>query len=205
LPEFISLFRLSLPALLLSAMPAVACPVDKAVDIEWNGSQFLGVVLDGPDAQGNCLVSYDDWDETWNEWVAPSRLANIPTPVAPAAATCTIGASRQIEWNGSMWAGTILDGPNAAGECYVTYDGWDATWDEWVGQDRLPAAEVAAPVLANCPVGETREIHWGSQWWAGSILEGPNTQGQCFVTYEGWDATWNEWVPTDRIRIAGSN
>lgn len=191
--------RYSLAALLLSAMPALSCPISKAVEIEWNGSQFPGVVLDGPDAQGHCLVSYDDWDETWNEWVNVNRLANAEAaPVV--AASCAVGAPRQIEWNGSLWDGTILEGPNGAGECFVTYDGWDASWNEWVTPERIAAVEVAAPAGASCPVGATLEIQWNNGWWDGSVLEGPNGAGECYVTYEGWDATWNEWVAPDRLR-----
>ncbi|MEX3014404.1 hypothetical protein [Gymnodinialimonas hymeniacidonis] len=193
-----SLF-LAIAVLGVTAFPAFACPTGKAVEIEWNGSQFAGQVLDGPDAQGHCLVSYDGWDESWNEWVAVSRITNLDVaPSTPAA--CPAGASRQIEWNGSLWDGTILEGPNATGECYVTYEGWDDSWNEWVGPDRIQAA--TAPAGASCPVGQTLEIEWNDTWWDGSVLEGPDAQGHCLVTYDGWDATWNEWVSTDRLRGA---
>ncbi|OAN72858.1 hypothetical protein A8B78_19315 [Jannaschia sp. EhC01] len=197
MPTIKALFRLSLPALLLSALPAFACPINMAVDIEWNGGQFEGVILDGPDPQGNCLVSYDGWDASWNEWVDIGRLAPLASAVPVVAPTCPVGASREIEWNGSLWDGTILEGPNAAGECYVTYEGWDASWNEWVAQERIAPVEVVA---TECPVGIPLEIQWNNSWWSGVVLEGPNAQGQCFVTYEGWDASWNEWVTVDRLR-----
>ncbi|WP_461428030.1 MBT domain-containing protein [Gymnodinialimonas sp.] len=196
--------RLGLTACVLSlflAIPALACPIAKAVEIEWNGSDFPGVVLEGPDAQGHCLVSYDGWDETWNEWVAPSRIANI-VAATPVPSACPTGASRQIEWNGSLWAGTILEGPNAEGACFVTYDGWDASWNEWVAPDRIAPVEVAAPASASCPVGAVLEIQWNDSWWDGAVLEGPNAAGECLVTYEGWDASWNEWVAPARLRGA---
>lgn len=201
----------ALAALCLSTLPALACPTGKPVEIEWNGGQFPGMVLDGPDAQGNCLVSYDGYDETWNEWVSVERLANLdvagtaPPPPPPPPSACPIGASRQIEWNGSQWDGTILDGPNAAGECFVTYDGWDESWNEWVVQGRIAPDPNAAPAPvagAGCPVGQSLEIEWNGSLWDGAVLDGPNAQGQCFVTYDGWDASWNEWVTTDRLRDA---
>lgn len=196
-----SIFRMSLVAFSLSAVPALACPIAKAVEIEWNGGQFAGVVLEGPDTEGHCLVSYDGWDASWNEWVSPDRISNIEV-ATPVAAACPVGASREIEWNGSLWDGTILEGPNAAGECYVTYDGWDASWNEWVGQDRIASVEVAIPAGATCPVGQSLEIQWNNSWWDGSVLEGPNGEGHCYVTYDGWDASWNEWVAPDRLRDA---
>ncbi len=201
MPALTKRLSLSLAALCLSALPALACPTGKAVEIEWNGSQFAGQVLDGPDANGNCLVSYDGWDETWNEWVVVSRITNLDV-APPVAAACPVGASRQIEWNGSLWDGTILDGPNAEGACFVTYEGWDESWNEWASQDRIQPVEVAAPAGASCPIGASLEIQWNGDWWDGSVLEGPDAQGHCFVTYEGWDASWNEWVAPDRLRGA---
>lgn len=134
-----NLLRLSIPALLLSAMPALACTIGKVVEIEWNGAMYSGVVLDGPNAQGACFVSYDGWDEANNEWVVTDRLVAVApvVPTSDAAAVCLVGVPQRIEWNGSIWDGTILEGPNAQGECFVTYSGWDASWNEWVVQGRL--------------------------------------------------------------------
>ena len=199
MPNLANSLSLALAAMCFSAFPAFACPVGKPVEIEWNGSQFSGSVLDGPDAQGNCLVSYDGYDESWNEWAAIGRIPNLDA--APAiGVSCPVGASRQIEWNGSQWDGTILEGPNAIGECYVGYDGWDASWNEWVAQSRISGA--VPPAGVTCPIGAALEIEWNGTWWDGSVLEGPDGQGHCLVTYEGWDASWNEWVAQDRLRNA---
>lgn len=200
MPDLKALFRLSLPALLLSAMPAFACPIDMAVDIEWNGSQFDGVILDGPNPQGNCLVSYDGWEASWNEWVEIGRLAPLVVATTVIAPICPVGASREIEWNGSLWTGTILEGPNAAGACFVTYDGWDASWNEWVVQERIAPVTAAVATATDCIVGVPLEIEWNDRWWDGVVLEGPNAQGRCLVTYDGWEASWNEWVTVDRLR-----
>ena len=180
-------------ALVIAAAPAQACPTGKPVEIEWNGGQYAGMVLDGPDGQGNCLVSYDGYDASWNEWVGRDRMSLPAPPVS-----CPVGAALEIEWNGAYWAGSVLQGPNAEGQCYVSYDGYDASWDEWVAPSRL---RMAAAVVG-CPVGTPLEIEWNGSWWDGSVLEGPNAQGQCLVTYEGWDASWNEWVTADRLRGA---
>ena len=178
---------------------AAACPTGKPVTIEWNDGQYPGLVLEGPDAQGNCLVSYDNYDASWDEWVAPARLSVAAgAPPAPPAALCPTGTALEIEWNGEYWAGVILDGPNAAGQCYVTYDGWDASWNEWVTPDRLRPVAIAG--VPGCPIGVPLEIEWNGSWWDGSVLQGPNLQGHCLVTYEGWDASWNEWVAPERLR-----
>ena len=62
------------------------------------------------------------------------------TIAAGAAVACPTGKPVEIEWNGAQYAGLVLEGPNAAGQCYITYEGWDASWNEWVAPDRLRAA-----------------------------------------------------------------
>lgn len=126
---------LPLIALLLTATPALACPTGKPIDIEWNGSMWPGVVLEGPNAAGHCLVSYDNYDDSWNEWVSQDRLGAVRTQIVG----CPVGAALEIEWNGSFWGGSVLAGPNAEGQCLVTYDNYDSSWDEWVASGRLRA------------------------------------------------------------------
>ena len=120
-------------ALAFVAAPAWACPVGKPLEIEWNGAMYPGVVLQGPNAQGQCLVTYDGYDASWDEWVGPDRLGAVATQIVG----CPVGARLEIEWNGSYWDGAVLAGPNADGHCLVTYDGYDASWDEWAAPTRL--------------------------------------------------------------------
>jgi hypothetical protein len=45
------------------------------------------------------------------------------------------------------------------------------------------------------------EVEWGGNWWPAEVLK--RDGGSTFIHYTGWDDSWNEWVPRDRIRPAG--
>ena len=57
--------------------------------------------------------------------------------MAPRQDPCPVGGSIQVFWNDTWYASTIKAGPNAEGQCQIGYDGWDDSWDEWVGADRM--------------------------------------------------------------------
>ncbi|QWR76568.1 Tudor-knot domain-containing protein [Candidatus Magnetomonas plexicatena] len=60
----------------------------------------------------------------------------------------TKGEKVEVLWKGTWYAATVL---KAKGELtYIHYDGYNNSWDEWVGIDRIRtygAAPVAAPPL----------------------------------------------------------
>lgn len=69
---------------------------------------------------------------------------------AQAADRFSVGDSVSIQWSASWWPGRVLA---VDGERYrIRYDGYDASWDEWVTAERLrrperrPAAPAASPV-----------------------------------------------------------
>ncbi len=113
------------------------------------------------------------------------------------AAACTLGPA-QIFWQSSWYAGQVTKGPDSEGRCYVTYDGYDSSWDEWVTSDRLRQASAGASKAA-CPGGGI-EILWRGEWYAGRVLKGPDNQGRCFITYDGYGSEWDEWVEAARMR-----
>lgn len=43
----------------------------------------------------------------------------------------------QVDYNGTWHDATILKINSADGLYYITYDGWDSGWDEWVGISRV--------------------------------------------------------------------
>jgi hypothetical protein len=57
---------------------------------------------------------------------------------------------------------------------------------------------VPAPV----PAGATGaiEVQWGNSWYAAEILQ--VSTGSSLIHYTGWSSSWDEWVPTERIRPA---
>lgn len=115
---------------------------------------------------------------------------------AMAQVTCEAGASLEVEWGGSWYAATVVAGPNEAAQCQIHYDGYDSSWDEWVGADRMRARAE----LSTCPVGGQADVLWGGSWYASTIIAGPNESGQCQIHYNGWSDSFDEWVGADRMR-----
>ncbi|MEZ5670276.1 MAG: hypothetical protein R3F55_23180 [Alphaproteobacteria bacterium] len=182
----------------VEAPPGGACVAGAAVDVEWQGSWYPGHVLEGPRPDGTCYISYDGYDSSWDEWVDPSRLQALDNRTGSA---CLRGVAVSIEWNGGWYAGRVLDGPRPDGSCYVTYDGYDSSWDEWVSPDRLQAVGNVAAGL--CVPGSAVGIEWNGSWYPGRVLEGPGPDGSCYVGYDGYDSSWDEWVTPDRLRAGG--
>jgi hypothetical protein len=59
---------------------------------------------------------------------------------APAGVTCEVGAQIQVFW-GSSWYDATVKQTREDGQCYIGYDGWADSWDEWVGADRMRARQ----------------------------------------------------------------
>jgi hypothetical protein len=98
---------------------------------------------------------------------------------------------------------------------FITYDGYSESWDEWVTAKRLrpqsevkpaplpaetakPAGAAAGDPLATYSVGQNVDVHWGSRWWPGRILKKDGSRYR--ITYDGWAASWDEWVGAERLR-----
>lgn len=81
-------------------------------------------------------VSSGAWGEYELSFYFPDKSDGIcKAPKVVAASTYAVGDKVSIEWNGSWWPGAIIA---VAGTRYrVHYDGYDASWDEWVTPARL--------------------------------------------------------------------
>ena len=47
-------------------------------------------------------------------------------------------------------------------------------------------------------VGQRVKVEWQNGWWDASILK--MEQDSYFITYEGFDSSWDEWVGSSRIK-----
>lgn len=71
-------------SLFLLPLVAHAQKAGDAVQIEHNGTWYDGKVLQVKD--GQFFITYNEWDESWNEWVGADRLkAGAPAPTAAPA------------------------------------------------------------------------------------------------------------------------
>jgi hypothetical protein len=75
----------------------------------------------------------------------------------------------------------------------------------------LPALPQLPPVVPQLPQGllpapvpaaarGAVEVYWGNKWWPAEVVQ--VNGGLTRIHYTGWDSSWDEWVPANRIRPA---
>lgn len=118
--------------------------------------------------------------------------AGVLMSILPAHA-CTPGERGEVLWGGSWYPATVLQASN--GQCYITYEGYSSSWDEWVTPDRFRSS--SAPATASYQPGDAVMILWNGTWYPGRILQ--VNGGQYYITYDGYSSSWDEWVGSDRL------
>jgi len=123
------------------------------------------------------------------------------------AAEFAKGERVEVKSYGSWYKATIID--TRAGEWKVTYDGYSATWDEWVGLDKLrrvgetQAAAVPKPsgpvVAGQWKLGDRVEAKSYGAWYPATIIEAGDARWK--VTYDGYSEGSDEWVTAEKLRV----
>lgn len=110
---------LLLTAALLLSGAVSAQKVNDAVEIESNGSWYPGKILkvDGE----RYFITYDGWEESWNEWVGKDRLRGFKTESAPAPLTkFKVGDKVEVEYGMVPEPATVIEvGEN---KYHIQYD-----------------------------------------------------------------------------------
>lgn len=127
--------------------------------------------------------------------VTPAAMARSPYRVPEIARAPVVGDAVRVLWGGQWWDAHVID---ARADLFkIRYDGWDASWDEWVEAARLgPAREPLDFGLVS--VGDDVSVESGGQWWDANVLR--VRPGEIFIRYDGYDDSWNEWVGPGRVR-----
>lgn len=50
-----------------------------------------------------------------------------------------------------------------------------------------------------CTLGPA-QIFRQSNWYAGQVTKGPDSEGRCFITCDSYGSEWDEWVEAARMR-----
>src|SRR5205823_1257192 len=66
----------------------------------------------------------------------PAQTVRQQLPLDPVAFQPRVRQNQaEVEWHGTWWAAEVV---KTNGErYYIHYTGWDNSWDEWVGPDRI--------------------------------------------------------------------
>lgn len=123
-----------------------------------------------------------------------------------SAAEFKVGDAIEALSYGTWSKGKVIE--VGEGKWKVTYDGYSASWDEWVGPDKIRA--VGAVVAASVPKATGPAVR--GQWRAGDRVEGlsygswyPATvleagEGKWKVHYDGYGSGSDEWLEAEKIR-----
>jgi len=120
--------------LLLASHLSWAIAVGDGVKVEWHGKWWPASVLkvDGD----KYYIHYTGYASSWDEWVGPSRIRGGSVAESAAAKSgIEVGESVKVEWKGKWWPATVkVVGDN---KWFIHYDGYESSWDEWVGPSRI--------------------------------------------------------------------
>lgn len=100
-----------------------------------------------------------------------------------ALALCNAGDAVSVLWKGKWYDAQVLQ--TTPQQCLVSYNGYDSSWDEWVGPDRYLLKHRSVSVL------------WKGKWYPAQVQR--TRQNGYLVSYEGYDSSWDEWVDNNRI------
>ncbi len=67
----------------------------------------------------------------------PTTAAPVAQPSSTVSKGFSIGAPVMVEWHGKWWPAKVIDAKIDLWK--IHYDGYDASWDEWVGPERIKA------------------------------------------------------------------
>ncbi len=125
-----------------------------------------------------------------------------------AHALCSAGDKAQVLWKGSWYPATVIQG--GASKCYIHYDGYSNSWDEWVGPGRIKVAggAVSPSVIPGqnsvsigagpYKAGDAVMVKWKGSWWPAQVVQ--VGAKRWYIHYDGYSNSWDEWVGPGRIR-----
>ena len=107
-----------------------------------------------------------------------------------------VGERVKLKSEGEWYTGRIVETDGARLKVhYIGYEEFDA--DEWVTEDALRPIE-----QHQFAVGSAVEVRWKQKWYAARVLKVKG--GSHLIHYDGFEASWDEWVPSRRIRESHS-
>ena len=118
-----------------------------------------------------------------------AHLAEVEDEVTPR-----IGQRVEVEYKGKWYRAKIIDVDGD--QAQVHYAGFDDSWNEWAGPERLRPYQPA-----QFAEGDKVEVEWNQdkKWYPATIRKA--WYGLHLVHYDDYDSTTDEWVGPGTIRL----
>jgi hypothetical protein len=132
-----------------------------------------------------------------------------------------VGDKVDVLWNGAYYKATVKQVNDT--KWFIHYDGYESSWDEWVGKDRIKVTNTSggntggktdaktsnsnsggktdAGSGGSTPtwkVGDKIKVEWNSTWYPSTILQVGD--GKYKIHYDGWASSYDEWVTPARMK-----
>lgn len=129
-------------------------------------------------------------------------LIGFTSPSA-SAAICATGDGAQVLWKGTWYPAHVKQVSGDGQKCFIHYDGYGSSWDEWVGADRIQikssGGTAPAAAAASFSTGDSVSVLWKGTWYPASVLKVLGG-GRYRIHYDGYDSSWDENVGPSRIK-----
>ena len=115
-----------------------------------------------------------------------------------AYAACKVGDKADVLWKGKWYPATVRKVKGH--QCFIHYDGYSRSWDEWVGPDRIRIKGETAAKDLKFEVGDPVVVKWKGTWYDAHVIAINKKKNSWKIHYDGYDNSWDEWVGANRIR-----
>ena len=102
------------------------------------------------------------------------------------------GSKVSVQWK-DKWYDAAVKSVDTAKSCWnIHYDGYEASWDECVGKDRIKARGGAAAAAENPhPNGAKVQVLWKGKWYPAAVKT-YNEKKKCWnIHYDGYADSWD--------------
>ena len=117
---------------------------------------------------------------THNKLRLLGAIAAFVASTSAFAQLCVVDQKTEVLWKGSWYKASVVKA--GSHRCFITYSGYDNSYDEWVGPERLKI-----------------KVLWKGEWYPASVVS--KEGDEYLVNYDGYKSSWDEVVPVRRIQI----
>ncbi len=124
-----------------------------------------------------------------------------------------VGDKVDVLWNGTYYKANVKK--VADSKWFIHYDGYESSWDEWVGKDRIKvitktggnnkggktdvnSENNTGQNNSDWKVGDKLKVGWNNTWYPSTIIQVGD--GKYKIYYDNYSNSYDEWVTPARMK-----